>query len=38
MTLVLKANPELVHFDEVGEHEVDRILQISSRAVKGQTI
>jgi hypothetical protein len=30
VTLVLKAHPELIHFDEIGELEGDGILQISS--------
>jgi hypothetical protein len=31
VTLVLKAHPELIHFDEIGELEGDGILQISRR-------
>jgi hypothetical protein len=30
VTLVLKANPELIHFDEISEFEGGRILQITS--------
>ncbi len=30
VTLVLKAHPELIHFDEISELEGDRVLQITS--------
>jgi len=30
VTLVLKAHPELIHFDEISELEADGILQITS--------
>jgi hypothetical protein len=29
MTLVLQAHPQLVHLDEVGQDEADRVLQIA---------
>jgi hypothetical protein len=29
VTLVLKAHPELIHFDEIGKLEGDGILQVS---------
>jgi hypothetical protein len=35
VTLVLKAHPELIHFDEICELEADGILQITRWPVMG---
>ena len=34
MALVLKTDPELVHLDEIGEDEADRVLEISTGSVE----
>lgn len=33
VTLVLKANPQLVHLDKVGEDELDRVCNVSFRSI-----